>query len=400
MKNIVILATLYLLFFSIASHAQSSKNNQAKAYFFAAQEAFESQQYDDALIAIAKVESLLGKSNAMLSALKVKTYVEQKKFIEAKAEIDVFFGFKARDELAREVSSYLIKVDKIIDAQKQREQVRANRLAREKAARIAKERAERIAREKPKRIIEELSSFKAYTGELVVIPSGSFQMGCVSRIDCQSNEKPVHTVQLSSFVMMATEVTFEQWDACVTDGGCSYNPRDQGWGRGDYPVIFVSYDDITEQFIPWLNKVARTKGGSKFKLPSEEQWEYAARAGSQTKYSWGDDINCSQAKYGSLDGGCGNASQTVPVKSYLPNNFGLYDMHGNVWEWTDDCPHGYEYGSRDKRSKWSGSNCSGSRIVRGGSWGEDKSKLRSAFRRDFSSDLHYFFFGFRLVLEV
>ena len=84
-------------------------------------------------------------------------------------------------------------------------------------------------------------------------------------------------------MILADEVTFELWDACIADGGCSHRPDDKGWGRAKQPVIYVSYNDITQQFIPWLNKVTREK----FSLPTEAQWEYAARAGSTTAYSWG-----------------------------------------------------------------------------------------------------------------
>jgi len=173
MKKIIILLLLTLMMFSFQSYGQSSRNNQAKAYFFAAQEAFDNGQYDDALTAIDKVESLLGKSNALLSALKVKTYFEQEQYIEAKAEIDVFFGFNAKEALAREVSSYLIKIDNGIEEQKRRrEQVKRERLAREEVEKekLAEEQAEkeklaikkakRIAKEKEKKYKRELATRK------------------------------------------------------------------------------------------------------------------------------------------------------------------------------------------------------------------------------------------------
>jgi len=161
------------MMYSFQSYGQSSKNNQAKAYFFAAQEAFDNQQYDDVLTAVAKVESLLGKSNALLSALKIKTYFEQEQYIEAKAEIDVFFGFNAKEVLAREVSSYLIKIDSGIEEQKRRiEQVKRERLAREEVEKeklveeqaekekLAIKKANRIAREKEKQYEREQATRK------------------------------------------------------------------------------------------------------------------------------------------------------------------------------------------------------------------------------------------------
>ena len=142
---------------SVKSYGQSSQNDQAKAYYMAAEEAFLNKQYNDALTAIEKVESLLGKSNARLSALKVKTHFEQEKFIEAKAEIDVFFGFKAKDVLAREISLYLMKVDNGIEKQKRKELAKKERVAREEADRIAREKEERdrLAREKTEHILRE-----------------------------------------------------------------------------------------------------------------------------------------------------------------------------------------------------------------------------------------------------
>jgi len=207
------------------------------------------------------------------------------------------------------------------------------------------------------------------TFTMKAIPAGSFSMGCVSGKKCQNNEKPVHKVTLTAFSMMETEVTFALWDACVTAGGCSYKPKDGGWGRGNRPVIYVHYNDITNEFIPWLNQAT----GKDFSLPSEAQWEYAARAGTKTQYSWGNNIDCSKAQYdGGKSSSCyyksnGNYRGTAPVKSFSPNNFGLYDMHGNVWEWTQDCWNDSYNGAPANGDAWLGDSCS-YRVLRGGSW--------------------------------
>jgi formylglycine-generating enzyme required for sulfatase activity len=228
--------------------------------------------------------------------------------------------------------------------------------------------------------------------KMVSIPAGSFQMGCVSGKDCSSDEKPVHRVSISAFKMSETEVTFANWDACVNAGGCSHKPKDRGWGRGNRPVINVSHNDITQQFIPWLNKAT----GKLFSLPSEAQWEYAARAGSTTKYSWGNNISCSQARYGNYSGVCGNDRKTVTVKSYRANKFGLYDMHGNVWEWTQDCWNGSYSGAPSNGKAWQGGDCT-RRVLRGGSWFDGPGILRSANRVVGTATDRDSAVGFRLV---
>jgi formylglycine-generating enzyme required for sulfatase activity len=131
------------------------------------------------------------------------------------------------------------------------------------------------------------------------------------------------------------EVTFTDWDACVLARGCPQEGRaaDAGWGRATRPVIFVSWDDA-QQYVAWLSKMT----GKVYRLLTEAEWEYAARAGSPTAYSWGDKIGKNNAVCNS----CGSQwddRQSAPVGSFMPNAFGLYDMHGNVWEWIEDCYH-------------------------------------------------------------
>ena len=222
------------------------------------------------------------------------------------------------------------------------------------------------------------------------IPAGSFRMGDIQG-GGNSDEKPVHRVRIKAFLLGKTEVTFAQWDACVAAGGCSRKPSDEGWGRGSRPVINVSWKDITEQFIPWLNKTT----GKRYRLPTEAEWEYAARAGSETKYSWGNSIGRNKANCD----GCGSRwddSKTAPVASFATNGFGLYDMHGNVWEWTQDCWNSSYRGAPSDGSAWLSGNCS-LRVLRGGSWNNFPDVLRSAIRSWSSTDLRYYFDGFRLA---
>jgi formylglycine-generating enzyme required for sulfatase activity len=169
-------------------------------------------------------------------------------------------------------------------------------------------------------------------------------------------------------------VTFNEWDACVDDGGCNgYRPSDQGWGRGRRPVINVSWDDATV-YAAWLSR----KIGKTYRLLTEAEWEYAARAGTTTAYYWGDDIGKGNANCN----GCGSQwdnKQTAPVGSFKSNAFGLYDMAGNVWQWAEDCyVHNYFVAAPD-RSAWTFSGC-GSRVLRAGSWNVDPGNLRAANR--------------------
>ncbi|MDX2366846.1 MAG: bifunctional serine/threonine-protein kinase/formylglycine-generating enzyme family protein [Colwellia sp.] len=232
---------------------------------------------------------------------------------------------------------------------------------------------------------------------LVTLPSGKFSMGCNQGVECKEREIPLHTVFIKSFRVMATEVTFTLWDACVISGDCSIQPKDEGWARGNRPVIGISYLDIVEQFIPWLNKTT----GEVFSLPSEAQWEYAAKAGSNAKYAWGNEIDCLKAHFSQFSGICGNDRKTSVVKSFTPNEFGLYDMYGNVWEWTQDCWHHNYLGAPNDGSAWTNGNgnCDAG-VIRGGSWLNQASFLRSAFRSRYSRSTRSNANGFRLVINT
>jgi formylglycine-generating enzyme required for sulfatase activity len=171
--------------------------------------------------------------------------------------------------------------------------------------------------------------------EMVVLPAGEFLMGSPANEEGRdADESPLHIVVVARpFAVARFELTFDEWDACVTLGGCTYSPSDQGWGRGTRPVINVSWNDA-QQYVAWLS--ART--GRPYRLLSEAEWEYAARSGSDKPYPWGGEIGNAHANCA----GCGSqwdASQTAPAGSFAPNAFGLYDMHGNVSEWVQDCAH-------------------------------------------------------------
>ena len=147
-----------------------------------------------------------------------------------------------------------------------------------------------------------------------------------------------------------------------------------GWGRGGRPVIHVSWEDATA-YADWLFD----ETGEQYRLPSESEWEYAARAGATTRYSWGQDLGRNRANCR----GCGSRwdrDRTAPAGSFAANAWGLHDMHGNVWEWVEDCWHeNYARAPRDGSAWTGGGNC-GRRVLRGGSWGDDPRYLRSAVR--------------------
>ncbi len=203
------------------------------------------------------------------------------------------------------------------------------------------------------------------------------------------NERPVHSVTVPAFKLGKYEVTFAQWDACVADGGCNgYTPDDKGWGRGNRPVINVSWDDI-QSFIDWLNE----KTGGNYRLPTEAEWEYAARAGTTTEYSWGDDIGSNRANC--PNDSCGDSWEyTAPVGSFPANAWGLHDMHGNVWEWVQDCLNDSYDGAPTDGSAWASGNCR-LRMCRGGSW--SSGFLHSAYRNVKDRSDHRNGLGFRLA---
>ena len=225
--------------------------------------------------------------------------------------------------------------------------------------------------------------------EMVVVPAGRFRMGCVSGRDCQDDERPVHEVQVSSFALGAYEVTFEEYERFARATGRD-RPNDRGWGRGGRPVINVSWEDA-QAYAAWLSD----ETGEDYRLPSESEWEYAARAGTTTRYSWGQDIGRNRANCD----GCGSRwddDETAPAGSFAPNDWGLHDMHGNVWEWVEDCWHeNYARAPRDGSAWTRGGDC-GRRVLRGGSWFFYPAHLRSAYRFSLDAGARLDTGGFRV----
>ncbi len=209
--------------------------------------------------------------------------------------------------------------------------------------------------------------------EMVVVPAGRFRMGDLAGVG-DSDERPVHEVAIEyPFAVGKYEVTFAEWDACVAAGGCTHLPKDVGWGRGTRPVINVSWNDA-QQYVRWLSR----ETGKSYRLLSEAEWEYMARAGTTTKYPWGNEIGANKANCD----GCGSqwdVESTAPVGSFETNAFGLYDTAGNVWEWVEDCGHDGYGGAPADGSAWVSGNCD-IRVWRGGSWDGPPRDLRSTNR--------------------
>ena len=230
--------------------------------------------------------------------------------------------------------------------------------------------------------------------EMIVLPAGEFMMGSdATEKGRNGNEGPRHKATIARpFSVSKFEVTFEQWDACVAVGGC-LNASDSGYGRGTRPVNNVNWN-AAQQYVAWLSRMT----GQPYRLLSEVEWEYAARAGTDTAYWWGDDIGSGNADCDGC-GGQWNGRQSAPVGSFTANKFGLHDMHGNVWEWVEDCWHDDYNGAPTDGAPWTtGCPDIGGRVVRGGSWNVAPQSVRAAVRiRGSAEGRNYGDGGFRVA---
>ena len=225
---------------------------------------------------------------------------------------------------------------------------------------------------------------------MVEVPTGSFKMG---NRGGDSTEQPVHEVALKHrFAIGIREVTYGEWTACVRDQGCKQVPE-LASTMEQLPMRDVSWSDAV-QYTQWLKKTTNQP----YRLPTEAEWEYAARAKSATRYWWGDDpglvyANCK---------GCGgewNRDAPVKVGSYPPNPFGIYDMNGSVWEWVSDCWHSNYKGAPNDGRSWEAPACQ-QRVLRGGSWRDDPKLVSSFSRFYYDADIRYIANGFRVALTL
>ena len=235
--------------------------------------------------------------------------------------------------------------------------------------------------------------------EVVVVPSSSFLRGSTPvEAGRSEDEGPLSVVEIPrALAVGAYEVTFAEWDACVSAGGCNgYRPDDAGWGRGRQPVINVTWADA-QAYVRWLTNVS----GRSYRLLSETEWEYAARAHTRTPFHLGETISDAEANfdatysYGENPTGT-DRRRTVPVGSFRPNAFGLYDMHGNVGEWVQDCwAENYAATPLDGQA-WTPEDCR-RRVSRGGSWLFSPKVVRSASRNGYDAAYRYDYVGLRIA---
>jgi len=228
--------------------------------------------------------------------------------------------------------------------------------------------------------------------KMIKVPQGSYRMGDIQQSNHDGGERPVHAVNISEFSVSRYEVSFAQYDKFSNATG---HPKanDNGWGRGNQPVINISWEDA-KAYTQWLSK--ETAG--RYRLITESEWEYIARAGSDKKFTWGSRPGRNKANCK----GCGSKwdrKKTAPVGSFKANKFGIYDLHGNVWEWTEDCwSETYQGAPNDGSANLTGS-CN-HRVLRGGSWNNYPSFMRSANRDQYEISEKTNMFGFRVVRDI
>jgi formylglycine-generating enzyme required for sulfatase activity len=224
---------------------------------------------------------------------------------------------------------------------------------------------------------------------MVVVPAGEFKMGSGETV----YEKPVHNVTIAkAFAIGRREITFEEWDVCFASGGCKYRPDDRGWGRGNRPVINVSWDDA-QAFVAWLTQ----KTGKAYRLPSEAEWEYAARAGTESQFWWGRTLVTGNANC--EDCAASPTRAPLPSQSFRPNGFGLFDVAGNAAEWVEDCWNESYRGAPTNGAPWTTGQCR-QRVLRGGSFASKASFVRSAARFRYDQDVRYYANGFRVARDL
>ena len=233
---------------------------------------------------------------------------------------------------------------------------------------------------------------------VVVVPSGRYRMGSPpDEEDRDRDEGRKEPVEIRAPLAVGIfEVTFDEWDACVAQGGCAgYRARDRGWGRGDRPVIFVSWRDA-RSYVDWLSRTT----GKDYRLLTEAEWEFVARANrpARTRFTWGDAVGSGRANCES----CGSRwddRRTAPVGSFSANAFGVHDLHGNVAEWVEDCYESDYSKAPSDGTAFSRANCP-KRVLRGGAWNDKPRYLRSANRSRSDPSTRAPGFGFRVVRSL
>jgi formylglycine-generating enzyme required for sulfatase activity len=242
--------------------------------------------------------------------------------------------------------------------------------------------------------------------EMVVVPAGTFLMGSPPAEPGRYHiEGPQHEVKISRpFGAGIHEVTWAQWELCVLEQGCSDSEQigagdDNGWGKGDLPVINVDWDDA-RSFAAWLSR----KTGAKYRLLSEAEWEYVARANTETPFHTGPQITTADANFEGTETYNGSPKgiyrqKTTAVGKFPANAFGLFDVHGNLWEWVQDCYNSNYEGAPSDGSAWETGDCT-RRVTRSGSWANTPQKVRSAMRDRDRSSIRNKYYGIRVARDL
>ncbi len=251
----------------------------------------------------------------------------------------------------------------------------------------AKEKDQAVKTESSWTVLKDIS----FGPTMVRLNGGNYTMGS-NRNQVSSDQWPAHNVEIKSFAISQTEITFDDYDRFAKETGRRL-PDDQGWGRGSRPVVDVSWDDAVA-YTKWLSQ----RTGRTYRLPSESEWEYAIRSGSDSTYWWG--YQMEEGRANCFD--CGSEwdrKSTAPAASFPPNNFGLYDMAGNVREWVMDCYRPNYSGAPQDGTAWLERGCN-ERVARGGAYNKTSDSMRSVWRGRFKPNLRFSFTGFRVVLEL
>jgi formylglycine-generating enzyme required for sulfatase activity len=228
--------------------------------------------------------------------------------------------------------------------------------------------------------------------EMIVVPAGSFMMGSPeSETGRRAREGPQHEVTIAKFAVSKFEVTWDEWGACVKYRGCPHI-SDSAWGYGKRPVINVKWEQVY-QYVAWLSRMT----GQPYRLLTEAEWEYAARAGTKTAYPWGNEIGNGNANCSGCGSQWADDEKTAPVGSFPANAFGLHDMNGNVWEWVEDCYQSNYDGAPTDGSALIRDDCI-NHVVRGGSWAVWQGEsARSASRDNYARNQERAYVGFRIA---
>ena len=227
--------------------------------------------------------------------------------------------------------------------------------------------------------------------ELSFIPTGTFTMG---NDGPHKFERPAHSVTFDEpFAIAMFETTFDEWQACFDDGACGEKmPDDHHWGMGSRPVINITWAEANT-YVAWLSE----KTGKTYRLPTEAEWEYAARAGTTGEFWWGDQVGKSKANC--RDCGVKISHQSEPVDSFAANPWGLYNVHGNVWEWVQDCWNPTHVGAPTDGTARLEGDCR-QRVMRSGSWYYFSKNIRSAWRFKNDGRVKSYGIGFRVLREL